>query len=268
MTRTLNRLVFSILSLVVMVTAGFGQAITETGQQITGTWSGIFALKNPNGTISHNRVVVKLEVHGDNVTGSIGSSIDSQSDSLAGRVDGGVIAFRVSTGRITEFRLHQSDGHLYGHAFGVGENQSESAELDLRPAPALLPHAELVAEIRDVDRQVFEAYQDCDVSRYGSFLSSELEFYQDDIGVRNRSQILASMTDRCKEGIHLLRRLDEKTLIINGVPGYDAVEAGTHRIYSVQQGSEHLDATVQFTQIWTKKTGQWQLLRVVSFDHH
>jgi ketosteroid isomerase-like protein len=268
MTRTLNRLALSILSLVVMATAAFGQASTGTGHAITGTWSGMFALKNPNGTVSHNRVVVKLEARGAEVTGSIGSSIDGQSDSLAGRVSGGVIAFRVSAGRVTEFRLHLSNGHLYGHAFGVGENRSERADLDLQPAPALLPHADLVAEIRCVDRQVFEAYQDCDVSRYASFLSSDLEFYQDNIGVRNRSQILTSMKDRCNEGIRLLRRLDEKTLVINAVPGYDAVEAGTHRIYSIQEGSEHLDATVQFTQIWTKKTGHWQLLRVVSFDHH
>ena len=157
---------------------------------------------------------------------------------------------------------------MHGDAFGVGKNQSERANLDLQPAPALLPHAELVAEIRDVDRQVFEAYQNCDLSQYARFLSRDLEFYQDNLGVRNRSQILTSMKNRCNEGIHLLRRLDEKTLVINAVPGYDAVEAGTHSIYSVQEGSEHLDATVQFTQIWTKKTGHWQLLRVVSFDHH
>jgi len=86
---------------------------------------------------------------------------------------------------------------LYGHAFGVGENQSERADLALQPAPALLPHAELVAEIRDVDRQAFEAYQACDLSRYASFLSRDLEFYQDNLGVRNRSQILASMKNRC-----------------------------------------------------------------------
>ena len=79
---------------------------------------------------------------------------------------------------------------MYGYAFGVGKNQSERADLDLHLAPALLPRAELVAEIRDVDRQAFEAYQDCNLSRYASFLSRDLEFYQDNIGVRNRSQIL------------------------------------------------------------------------------
>jgi hypothetical protein len=269
MTRAPIRIVLVVFAFILIAIAGFGQRKTGTGQEITGTWSGIFALSNPNGRVSHNQLVLKLEVQGAKVAGSIGSTIDDQSGFLDGRIVGGVITFHLPAGRVTEFRLRLDKGHLYGHAFGIDKNQSARADLDLQPAPALLPHAELVAEIRDVDRQVFEAYQDCDLSRYASFLSRDLEFYQDNLGVRNRSQILASMTNRCNEGIRLSRRLDEKTLVINVVPGFDAVEAGTHGIYSVQEdGSEHLDATAQFTQVWTKKTGHWQLLRVVSFDHH
>ncbi len=269
MTRTPIRIVFFVFTFMLMTIASFGQPTTGLGHEITGTWSGAFAIANPNGTVTHNRVVVKLEASGTKIAGSIGSTIDDQSASLDGQIVGGVITFHLSAGQFTEFRLHLSNGHLYGHAFGTGKNQSAHADLDLQAAPALLPHAELMAEIRDVDRQVFEAYQDCDLSRYGTFLSRDLEFYQDDLGVRDRSQVLASMKNRCRAGIRLLRRLDEKTLVINGVPGYDAVEAGTHCIYSVRgDGSEHLDATAQFTQVWTKKTGHWQLLRVVSFDHH
>jgi hypothetical protein len=237
-----------------MAVAGFGQHRIGAGQEITGTWSGIFAIANPNGTVSHNQVVVKLEVRGGQVDGSIGSTIDNQLGSLDGRIVGGVVTFHLPAGRVTEFTLHLNKGQLYGHAFGVGKNRSERADLDLQPAPALLPHAELVAQIRDVDRQAFEACQDCDLSRYASFFSRDLEFYQDNLGVRSRSQILGSMRNRCNEGIRLSRRLDEKTVVINVVPGFDAVEAGTHSIYSVQEdGAEHLDATAQFTHIWTKR---------------
>lgn len=267
MTRTLAGLAISVLSLMLIAMIGFGQTRAVARYEVAGTWSGIFAANNPDGTVSHNRLVIKLKVDGTKVNGTLGSTIDDQSDSLEGQAIGGAVSFHVSAGRITEFRLHLSEGHLNGHAFGVGENRLAHADVNLQPAPALLPRAELVTEIRDVDRQVFEAYQDCDLSQYASFLSSDLEFYQDNIGVRSRAEILASMKDRCREGIHLLRRLDEKTLVINPIPGYDAVEAGTHWIYSVREGSEHLDATAQFTQIWTKKTGHWQLLRVVSFDH-
>lgn len=77
MTRTPIRIALSVFALMMMAIAGFGQPRIGTRQEITGTWSGIFALKNPNGTVSHNQVVVKLEVHEAEVTGSIGSTIDS-----------------------------------------------------------------------------------------------------------------------------------------------------------------------------------------------
>lgn len=263
------RTILFIFTLLLMPIASMAQPKSSAAHQLSGTWSGNIALANPNGTVSHNQVVLKLEVDGTKVSGSIGSTIDDQSSILDGRIANGVVTFRLPAGRVTEFSVHLTNGHLYGHASGVGKNSSAHADLDLQPAPALMPHPELVAEITEVDRQVFEAYQACDLARYASFLSSDLEFYQDNVGVRNREQILASMKNRCNEGIRLIRRLDEKTLVINAVPGSDAIEAGTQRIYSIQaDGSEHLDATVQFNHIWTKKTGKWQLLRVVSFDHH
>jgi hypothetical protein len=269
MAGTLTQTARSDFAFMLMAIASIGQPGIGLAHDVTGTWFGLFALKNPDRTVSHNQVVVRLESHGANLNGSIGSTIDDQSAFSDGQSVGGLVSFHLSAGRVTEFRLHLRRGHLYGQAFGVGSNRAEHADLDLKPAPALLPHDELAAEIREADRQVFEAYQDCDLSRYANFLSAGLEFYQDNLGVRTRGQILTSMKNRCNEGIHLSRRVNDKTLVINAVPGYDAVEAGTHSIYSVQAGgSEHLDATAQFVQIWTKKTGHWQLLRVVTFDHH
>lgn len=268
MSHTPRRMTKYALCWLLTAAASFGQSITGAGGNLAGTWSGIFAMANPDRTVSHNQVVVRLELHGSKVTGGIGSTIDNQSAFADGQVAGNVIRFHLTAGRVTEFRLRLSKGHLYGHAVGTGVNRLEHADLDLQPAPALLPHAELVAEISAADREAFEAYQACDLSRYASFLSYDLEFYQDNLGVRNRSQILRSMKSRCTEGIRLRRQLDEKTVVINAVPGYDAVEAGTHEIYSTHEGgSEHLDSTVRFVHIWTKKTGSWQLIRVISFDH-
>jgi hypothetical protein len=58
------------------------------------------------------------------------------------------------------------------------------------------------------------------------------------------------------------------SLVVNAVPGFGAIEAGTHRFYSRQRdGSEHLDATAQFTNVWSKETGSWKVVRVISYDH-
>jgi ketosteroid isomerase-like protein len=33
-------------------------------------------------------------------------------------------------------------------------------------------------------------------------------------------------------------------------------------------GSERADATAQFTCIWSKESGSWKLVRVISYNHH
>ena len=96
----------------------------------------------------------------------------------------------------------------------------------------------------------------------------DLEFYQDDPPVKNRQEIIDSLKYRCAEGIKLRRELDQSSLIINSAPPCDAMEAGLHRIYSKQpDGSEHLEATVRFTLVWSKRSKAWQLIRVISYDH-
>ncbi len=142
------------------------------------------------------------------------------------------------------------------------------AEVKLRPAPGLLPHRQLTEEITEADRRLFEAFSACDVTRYANSLSKDLEFYQDHTGKTGYEQNLKALQDRCAEGILLRRELVEDSLVVNAVPGYGAVEAGTHRFFSRQaDGSEHLDATAQFTNVWSKETGSWKLVRIVSYDH-
>jgi hypothetical protein len=93
---------------------------------------------------------MKLELRGTYLTGSIRSTIDDQSAFFGRRIVGGAGQSPLVCWS-DKFRLHLSYGHPCGHAFG--KHRSERAGLDLEPAPALLPHAELAAEIPDVDRQ-------------------------------------------------------------------------------------------------------------------
>ncbi|WP_155913905.1 nuclear transport factor 2 family protein [Asticcacaulis sp. AC466] len=140
--------------------------------------------------------------------------------------------------------------------------------LDLTPAPGLMSHDQLVAEITTADEQNFAAYDSCDTAAYAASLSPNLEFYQDNQPVKNSDAVLTAFGQRCAEGIKLRRKLDASSLIVNAAPPEDAIEAGLHRIYSVKpDGSKHLDATARFTMVWSKKSGNWQLLRVISYDH-
>jgi hypothetical protein len=43
-----------------------------------GTWFGSFAVTDPGGKISHDTAVIVLELHGNDVTGTAGPTIDHQ----------------------------------------------------------------------------------------------------------------------------------------------------------------------------------------------
>ena len=190
--------------------------------------------------------------------------MDQQTPFKDGEIKDNNLAFHLDAAGGLDFSLRLVTGHLQGTAVG----KSATAEVDLQPAPGLLPHQKLVDEITDADARLFRAFASCDVTQYGSLLSENLEFYQDHTGKTGYEENLRAVRDRCAEGITLRRELDQNSLVVNAAPGYGAIEAGTHRFYSRQpDGSEHLDATAQFTEVWSKDTGSWKLVRIISYDH-
>ena len=236
----------------------------QKGSNLSGTWFGDFILTTPDQKVSHNTAVLILEQHGSSLAGSIGPTVDQQSPFTDARLDESGVRFHLDAAGGLDFVLHMDAGHLQGTALG----KVAKAEVNLQPAPGLLPHQRLLEEITDADQHVFEASGACDVTRYASYLSKDLEFYQDHTGKTGYEQNLKALRDRCAEGILLRRELVEGSLVVNAVPGYGAIEAGTHRFYSRQKdGSEHLDATAQFTNVWSKDTGSWKLVRIISYDH-
>lgn len=244
----------------------FAQEIPEHGRlEFEGTWFGDFILTSADKRISHDKAVLLVKQDGSAITGSIGATVDQQTAFRDGHVDSGSMRFHLDVPGGMDFHLHFDGGHLKGEAIG----KSASAKVDLQRAPGLLPHSELTQEITNADRKLFEAFSTCDVARYGSFLDKDLEFFQDHTGKTGYEENLHAIRDRCAEGIQLRRELVEDSLVVNAVPGYGAIEAGTQRFYSRQSdGAERVDATAQFTCIWSKQSGSWKLVRVISYNHH
>ena len=250
------------LFLLALTTANLhSQAVKNSDPHMSGTWFGTFAMTTPDGKTSHDSAVLILGQAG---TGSIGRTVDQQTPFTDGQIKDNNLAFHLNAAGGLDFSFHLAEGHLVGTAVGKGAK----AALDLQPAPGLLPHEKMVAEITAADEQLFQAFDSCDVNQYGRLLSENLEFYQDRTGKTGYEDNLKAVRDRCAEGITLRRDLDKKSLVINAAPGYGAIEAGTHRFYSHQpDGSEHLDATAQFAEVWSKDSGSWKLVRIISYDH-
>jgi ketosteroid isomerase-like protein len=266
MAMNINRLVASGIILLCLLHSNFALSATtpSAASRIDHVWFGSFVDTLPDGKITHNVTALILEHDGSKLSGSVGPSIDQLAPIVAGSLSGDNISFRIEAGGGIAFALRLNNGHLVGTAVGSRVN----AVLDLTPAPGLMPHAQLVTEITAADARTFAAYESCNAEQYMASLSPDLEFYQDNQPVKNRQQIIDSLNQRCAEGIKYRRELDQSSLIINSAPPYDAIEAGIQRVYSPQPDrSEHLEATVRFTMVWSKKSGTWQLIRVVSYDH-
>ncbi len=229
----------------------------------TGTWYGSFSVAAPDGKSMRDNAVIVLTGDCANMSGSAGSSIDQQSPISRVQVTGDEIRFHVAPMGGLDFQLKRLGNHLAGTASG-----RVRAAIDVEPAPGLLPHDQLVAEIIEADRELFEAFDTCNVAAYANYLSPDLEFYHDHRGKMGYQEQLDALRQRCDEGLVLRRELDKDSLVINAAPGFGAIEAATHRFYAKQQdGSERPDSTAKFTEIWSKASGSWKLVRVISYDH-
>jgi ketosteroid isomerase-like protein len=258
-----------LLSVLLLPTAVLAQQSTQQSTppspDLSGTWFGTFTVTTPDKKVMHDTAVLLIDQPGPHPTGSIGATVDQQSPWTNAVADNNQLRFHLAAAGGLDVTLTHTEAHLTGTATGPRMN----ATLDLHPAPGLLPHDQLAAEITAADQQLYAAFTSCNVEQYAAFLSPNLEFYQDHTGLTNYQQNLDALRNRCAEGIHLRRELDKDTLIINAAPGAGAIQYGTQRFFSKNSdGTEHLDATARFTNIWTKATGTWKLTRIISFDHH
>jgi ketosteroid isomerase-like protein len=236
----------------------------QMSDTVSGTWFGEFVVTGSDSKMTHDTAVLIVDQHGSSVTGRVGRTVNQQTAFQDGGFDSGRISFHLDADGGLDFVLTLHAGRLTVTATGA----KMKAEINLKPAAGLLPKETLRKEIALADKQLYEAFGRCDVAQYSRFLSKALEFYRDQTGKTNYEQNLDALRNRCAEGIGLRRELDEDSLIIDAAPGFGAIEAGVHRFYSQNpDGSEHLDATARFTNVWSKEAGAWKLVRVVSYDH-
>ena len=136
--------------------------------------------------------------------------------------------------------------------------------LNAQTAPA--PDA-LFQRIQSLDTQLFDAYNHCDLEKFGSLLADDLEFYHDKTGLTRGRQALV---EGVKNNIcgKVTRELVPGTLEVYPIAGYGAVEIGVHRFHHPGHESDEVVGEARFIHLWQNKDGVWKVTRVISFDHH
>lgn len=135
-----------------------------------------------------------------------------------------------------------------------------------QPGKIGAPNSELYKEIAKMDSVLFGAFNSRDTAQFKKMFTPDLEFYHDKDGLTGYDRTIEFMRETVRANNGLNRQLVKGTLEVYPIPGYGAMEIGSHRFCHMENGQEDC-GTFRFVHIWVKKDGNWKISRVMSYGH-
>jgi ketosteroid isomerase-like protein len=126
---------------------------------------------------------------------------------------------------------------------------------------------ELMRAITALDKELFDAYNGCNLDKLGTLVADDLEFYHDKTGLAVGKQ---PFLDAIKNNIcgKVTRQLVPGTLEVYPIHGYGAVEIGVHRFHHpASSPDQDVVGEAKFVTLWQYKDGAWKITRAISYDH-
>lgn len=124
----------------------------------------------------------------------------------------------------------------------------------------------IFSKIKALDSLMFNAYNHQDLPKMKSYFTADLEWYQDNGGLLNNETVFTNFQSIFDKKDKLTRELVYGTLEVIPIKGFGAIEIGKHRFKHMENGKLEI-GTFRFLMIWKNTNGNWQISRVVSFDH-
>ena len=130
--------------------------------------------------------------------------------------------------------------------------------------PKNMSRAELTTTVKRLDADLFGAYNDCELEKFGSFFLEHLEFYHDQTGggPMTREQLVAAIKQNICGKVHR----DLVSIEVFPMKNYGALETGVHRFS--HPGIDNDQGDAKFVQLWKYEGGRWWLTVVMSYDHN
>ena len=125
---------------------------------------------------------------------------------------------------------------------------------------------DLYNEIEMQDSLLFASFNSRDINTFKNYFSEDLEFFHDTGGLTNYDHTINFLKTTTEQNNGLKRELVKGTLEVYPIPGYGAIEIGSHQFCHDENGKQDC-GTFKFVQVWQKKDDQWKVTRVVSYGH-
>ncbi|HJV41688.1 nuclear transport factor 2 family protein [Caulobacter sp.] len=140
---------------------------------------------------------------------------------------------------------------------------------EVPPPPVLIP------AIAARDAALFDVmFVQCDPAALKGMVTEDMEFYHDKGGRMDHDAFVADYAKSCEakrapDAWRSRRELKPDTLRVYAIPGFGAVEEGTHLFYERKgDGPERLAGKARFSILWKLgDDGQWRMARTFSIDH-
>ena len=131
---------------------------------------------------------------------------------------------------------------------------------------SIMSQEELTRTITTLDAQLFDAYNTCNLEKFGSLIDENVEFYHDKTGlsVGRKPLVEAIKNNICGK---VTRELVPGSLEVYPIAHYGAVEIGVHRFLHPWTQDHGDVGEAKFIHLWQYKDGAWRVTRVISFDH-
>jgi len=121
---------------------------------------------------------------------------------------------------------------------------------------------DLHTTISSLDSMFFTAYNNCDMETQARFYSDSIEFYHDKAGFETDKKKVLANTQKYICG-KVRRELVKGSIEVSPVPGYGAIETGSHMFHNNQEPG-HQPKASKFIIIWKNENENWKITRVVS----
>ncbi|QTE39703.1 nuclear transport factor 2 family protein [Mucilaginibacter gossypii] len=127
---------------------------------------------------------------------------------------------------------------------------------------------QLFNTIAHMDSVMFNAFNGRNLEVMKTLFAPDVEFYNDGKGLTDYDGTMAGFKGifENKQAADLRRDLLKETLEVYPMPGFGAIEMGTHRFTHTENGQPVI-GLMKFVHIWQYKDGQWKVTRVVSVGH-
>jgi hypothetical protein len=126
----------------------------------------------------------------------------------------------------------------------------------------------LFKTIAHMDSVMFNAFNTHNMEVMKTLFTADVEFYNDGKGVTGYDATMAGFKGifENKQAADLRRDLLPESLEVYPMPGFGAIEMGTHKFTHTENG-QLVIGMMKFVHIWQLKDGQWKVTRVVSVGH-